>query len=110
MDDSVEKIKMKDVFRVCPACGYEDGFHSMLRKSDEKTCWLFICAACHKVFDIGFDFKTMTPAKGFCLRLGGANFQHTDHCPVHGWTTSPCTAPAVAPQRTPLQEHVFLTG
>lgn len=53
MDHDVEKIEMKDEFRICPICGYKDGFHSMFRKQEETTRWLFICPSCHKIFDIG---------------------------------------------------------
>jgi len=44
---------MGDEFRICPDCGYADGFHTMLKKESDKMKWLFICPACHKVFDIG---------------------------------------------------------
>lgn len=40
-------------FRICPECGYEDGFHTMLKQEMAGVRWLFICPACHKVFDIG---------------------------------------------------------
>jgi hypothetical protein len=53
MDQRVEKIELQDEFRVCPACGYKDGFHSMFRKQGELTGWFFICPACHKIYDIG---------------------------------------------------------
>ncbi|MGA6924852.1 MAG: hypothetical protein WBY88_04160 [Desulfosarcina sp.] len=53
MEHEIEKIEMTDEFRICPACGYRDGFHSMFRKAGEKTSWLFICPSCHKLFDIG---------------------------------------------------------
>jgi hypothetical protein len=54
MPYEVQKIETEHEFKVCPACGYEDGFHSMFRKEGETTKWLFICPACHIVFDIGF--------------------------------------------------------
>jgi len=54
MPYDVQKIEMEDEFKICPACGYEDGFHSMFKREDEATKWLFICPACHVVFDIGF--------------------------------------------------------
>jgi transposase-like protein len=54
MDYEVETIEMNDEFKVCPSCGYTDGFHSMFKKEKEKTKWLFICPSCHRVFDIGF--------------------------------------------------------
>lgn len=53
MDHDVEKIEMTDEFRVCPACGYRDGFHSIFRKNEQTTRWLFVCPSCHKIFDIG---------------------------------------------------------
>lgn len=53
MDYKIEKVEMDKEFKDCPACGYRDGFHSMLKKVGDATCWLFICPACHKVFDIG---------------------------------------------------------
>jgi hypothetical protein len=54
MDYEVESVQMKDEFKVCPSCGYKDGFHSMFKKEGDVTKWLFICPACHIVFDIGF--------------------------------------------------------
>ena len=53
--NKVEKIDSFKEFKKCPACGYEDGFHSMFRKEDGKTRWLLICPECHQVFDIGLD-------------------------------------------------------
>ena len=50
----IQEIEMKGAFKVCPACGYEDGFHSMFKQEGKVTKWLFICPACHVVFDIGF--------------------------------------------------------
>ena len=51
---SVKNVKMEIEFKVCPTCGYKDGFHSMFNKEDDITRWLFICPSCHHVFDIGF--------------------------------------------------------
>ena len=53
MDYEVKNVAMQDEFKVCPACGYKDGFHSMFRKEADITRWLFICPSCHSVFDIG---------------------------------------------------------
>jgi hypothetical protein len=53
MEHDVEKIEKRDEFRICPSCGYRDGFHSMFRKQGKITRWLFICPSCHKIFDIG---------------------------------------------------------
>ena len=53
MDYEVKKVKMDAEFKVCPTCGYKDGFHSMFKKDNDITRWLFICPSCHDVFDIG---------------------------------------------------------
>lgn len=57
MTDQIYPVKFEDEFRICPECGYKDGFHTMLQqdKNQErgKVSWLFICPSCHKIFDIG---------------------------------------------------------
>lgn len=53
-DYEVKTVEAGDEFRICPSCGYKDGFHSMFRKEGGKTKWLFICPSCHSVFDIGY--------------------------------------------------------
>jgi transposase-like protein len=54
VDYEIENVEMEDEFKVCPLCGYEDGFHSTFRKKGGITKWLFICPSCHKIFDLGF--------------------------------------------------------
>ena len=54
MADAVQRVRFEKEFRVCPGCGYRDGFHSMLERGADKVKWLFICPACHKIFDIGY--------------------------------------------------------
>lgn len=53
MEEKIHSAKFENEFRICPECGYEDGFHTMLKKEKDKVKWLFICPACHKIFDIG---------------------------------------------------------
>ncbi|MGD9045555.1 MAG: hypothetical protein PVG06_17710 [Desulfobacterales bacterium] len=55
MDYEVKKVKMDSEFKVCPSCGYKDGFHSMFKRQGHTTQWLFICPSCSDVFDIGFS-------------------------------------------------------
>ena len=57
MDYEIKNVKMEDEIKVCPSCGYEDGFHSMFKKEGGITKWLFICPSCHEVFDIGFTVQ-----------------------------------------------------
>ena len=53
MTDTITTVEMDGEFRICPACGYEDGFHSMFRGGPARLQWFFICPACHQIFDIG---------------------------------------------------------
>lgn len=53
MDYEIIEVKMEDEFKICPSCGYKDGFHSMFKQEQDFTRWLFICPSCHNVFDIG---------------------------------------------------------
>jgi hypothetical protein len=53
MDPDVMKINLGKTFRDCPICNYGDGFHSMFQKADDEIKWLFICPACHRIFDLG---------------------------------------------------------
>ena len=53
MNDDVHEVEMGEEFKICPNCGYKDGFHSMFRKEGDETKWLFICPNCHRVFDVG---------------------------------------------------------
>jgi uncharacterized C2H2 Zn-finger protein len=46
-------------FKVCPKCGYEDGFHSVfegLGKADAVK-WLLICPQCSSMYDIGLKYN-----------------------------------------------------
>jgi hypothetical protein len=52
MDYEVRQVEMEDEFKVCPSCGYKDGFHSMFKKEANATKWLFICPNCRNVFDL----------------------------------------------------------
>lgn len=54
MEYEVQRVTVEDEFKVCPTCGYEDGFHSMLKKGRDRFKWLFICPACHAVFDVSY--------------------------------------------------------
>jgi RNA polymerase subunit RPABC4/transcription elongation factor Spt4 len=55
MDYEVKSISMEDEFKICPACGYTDGFHSIFKKEGTIIRWLQVCPACHQVFDIGLN-------------------------------------------------------
>ena len=55
MDEEATKVKAEKVFKVCPNCGYKNGFHAMFERISESTAfsWKLICPQCEKVFDIG---------------------------------------------------------
>ena len=54
MDGKIHEITFTDEFKICPLCGYKDGFHSAFKKEQETTKWLVICPSCHATFDIGY--------------------------------------------------------
>jgi transposase-like protein len=54
MDYEIKNVEIEEEFKVCPSCGYKDGFHSMFKREGGVTKWLFICPSCHEIFDIGF--------------------------------------------------------
>jgi hypothetical protein len=60
MTDRIKEIDMGDEFKICPTCGYKDGFHSMFKKQGKSTKWLFICPTCHGIFDIGLTAADAT--------------------------------------------------
>ena len=53
MDVTIHEVPLGNEFKVCPMCGYKDGFHSAFKKVDDTIKWLFICPSCHAVFDVG---------------------------------------------------------
>jgi len=59
MIHKIDNIVMEKEFKICPNCGYKDGFHSMFEKieKDKELSWKFICPECHKIFDIGLKVK-----------------------------------------------------
>jgi transcription elongation factor Elf1 len=57
MASTIHQVKLDEEFKNCPFCNYKDGFHSMLKRDGEKIRLLFICPACHEVFDIGQTLK-----------------------------------------------------
>ena len=57
MEYQVQKVKLEDEFKICPTCGYRDGFHSMFRKADGEIQVLCICPSCHDVFDLNLSIS-----------------------------------------------------
>lgn len=57
MAEKVISIAIQDEFRICPQCGYKDGFHTMLKKDGDHLKWFFICPSCHQIYDIGYQIS-----------------------------------------------------
>ena len=59
MTNEAQKITMEKKFKICPVCGYEDGFHSMFERMGNggELSWKLICPDCHSIFDIGLKAK-----------------------------------------------------
>ena len=57
--EDVVKTEVGEEFRVCPECGYENGFHSMFRPDEDggTLSWLFICPNCSTRFDVGLKVR-----------------------------------------------------
>ena len=57
MTEEINSVKVKNVFKVCPVCGYQDGFHSIFERIQEGNdfYWRLICPSCHRIFDIGLE-------------------------------------------------------
>ncbi len=55
------KVDIRDMgalFKVCPKCGYERGFHSIFRSRPRQTKeydWLFICPKCGATYEVGLS-------------------------------------------------------
>lgn len=51
----IMKVEVTEEFRVCPECGYEDGFHSsFIPQGEGKQLQLvLICPSCSARYDIG---------------------------------------------------------
>jgi len=54
----IKTLDMGSEFRTCPACGYENGFHNMFRKTVENGHLdrYLICPQCGGIFDIGLAY------------------------------------------------------
>jgi hypothetical protein len=52
---AVRPAELGAEFRVCPECGYEDGFHSMFIRTGDPAVlrWCFVCPSCHSRWDVG---------------------------------------------------------
>jgi hypothetical protein len=59
MNYKINTMVMENEFKICPICGYKDGFHTMLKKDKDNMKWLFICPSCHEIFDIGYTIKNV---------------------------------------------------
>ncbi|MHC4480562.1 MAG: hypothetical protein ACYS1C_06290 [Planctomycetota bacterium] len=58
--EAVKETEVGAEFRVCPNCGYENGFHNMFRPSAEEKVfdWFFICPGCSSQWDVGLRVTT----------------------------------------------------
>ena len=55
MHYEIVNIEVEDEFKICPTCGYRDGFHSMLKKVKDNMRLMFVCPGCHDVFDVNLE-------------------------------------------------------
>jgi hypothetical protein len=60
MEVKINSVEFDGEFRVCPSCGYKDGFHSMLRQDRGIVKWMFICPSCSEIFDVGYTVENFS--------------------------------------------------
>lgn len=54
ISEDIKKAELGEEFRVCPACGYELGFHSSFQRSEESYKIILICPNCGARYDVGW--------------------------------------------------------
>lgn len=56
LQDKIESISPEGEIRICPACGYRDGFHVSFLPPDNKgnSEIILICPRCHRRFRVGW--------------------------------------------------------
>ncbi len=60
--DKITPIDLKDEFRTCPVCGYDQGFHvSFQKKSGLSARVILICPECGARFNAGWDVTLSKP-------------------------------------------------
>ena len=57
MSYEVKKVEMGQEFKVCPTCGYRDGFHSMFKRDKKQLRIFCICPSCHDIFDLDLSLE-----------------------------------------------------
>jgi transcription elongation factor Elf1 len=50
----IKKIKLEEEFKVCPACGYELGFHCSFLRAENEYRIILICPDCGARYDVGW--------------------------------------------------------
>ena len=53
VSEEIKRIELQEEFRICPACGYERGFHSSFLKDGEGHRIILICPNCGARYDVG---------------------------------------------------------
>lgn len=54
--EQIKSIQIKDEFRTCPVCGYDQGFQVSFRREAGKTLRVvLICPECGSRFDVNWD-------------------------------------------------------
>jgi hypothetical protein len=55
----IEVLDIEGEFTVCPACGYDGGFHSIFPdyKKKGESKWILMCPSCQAKYDIGLVYR-----------------------------------------------------
>ena len=79
--NEIKNIKIEDELRICPACGYENGFHtsflkviagrnSAVKSTREVYQVILICPECGARYDVGW-LVSFTETENRVLRTTG---------------------------------------
>lgn len=57
VSEEIKQVEPEGEFRICPACGYERGFHVSFLRDDDEHRIVLICPNCGARRDVGWRAK-----------------------------------------------------
>jgi len=57
VEEEIKRVEAGEEFRVCPACGYERGFHASFLRDGADYRIVLICPNCGARRDVGWRVK-----------------------------------------------------
>lgn len=57
VSEEIRQVEPEGEFRICPACGYERGFHASVLRDGQGHKIVLICPNCGARYDAGWRAK-----------------------------------------------------